>query len=68
MHPLGLASLDAGDLLAVEAELEHVRGLRTPRELRVRDLVAPRAELGLAVDALEEVGEPRHPSPTSAAW
>ena len=47
------AALDPRDLLRVEAELEDVRGLRVPRELRVDDLVgAVRLEL-------EEVGAPR---------
>ncbi len=58
VHPLRLAPLDARDLLGVEAELEDVRRLRVPRELRVGDLVAPRAEVGRRVDALEEVREP----------
>ena len=52
VHPLGHGALNARDLLGVEAELEHVGGLRVARELRVDDLVAP---VGLALD---EVGEP----------
>ena len=54
---LGLAALEASDLLAVEAELEEEVGLGAPGELRVGDLVAPGAEVGRAVVyAEEEVG------------
>ena len=52
VHPLGHRPLDPRDLLGVEAELQHVGGLRVTRELRVDDLVAP---VGLPLD---EVGEP----------
>ena len=45
-------TLDPRDLLRVEAELQHVRGLGAPRELRVDRLVGP-VRL-----PLEEVGEP----------
>ena len=46
VHELRRASLDAGDLLGVEAELEDVVRLRVPSELRVDDLVrAVRLEL-----------------------
>ena len=57
VDPLGLAALEASDLLAVEAELEEEVGLGAAGELRVGDLVAPVAEVGRAVvDAEEEVG------------
>ena len=62
VHQLGLAPLDAGDLLAVEAELEDVTRLRVPRELGVRDLVAaaglPLEKVGVAGPAggIEEDG------------
>ena len=52
VHPLGHRALDPRDLLGVEAELQHVGGLRVARELRVDDLVAP---VRLPLD---EVGEP----------
>ena len=57
MDALGLAALEARDLLGVEAELEQEVGLDAARELRVGDLVAPGAEVGRAVVyAQEEVG------------
>ena len=57
VDPLGLAALEASDLLAVEAELEQEVGLGAPGELGVGDLVAPGAEVGRAVVyAEEEVG------------
>jgi hypothetical protein len=58
VEELGLAPLDASDLLCVEAELEDVGRLRVPSELRVGDVVAPRAEARGRVDALEKVGDP----------
>src|SRR5215211_3416983 len=61
VHLGGFGALEARDLRAVEAELQQVRRLRPPRELRVGDLVAPVAERGRRVDALEEVGEPAPP-------
>ena len=51
-----LEPLDARDLLAVEAELQDVGGLRVPGELRVERLVAPRAERRRRLDAHQEVG------------
>ena len=51
---LGLAALEASDLLAVEAELEEEVGLGAAGELRVGDLVAPGAEVGRAVVYAEE--------------
>ena len=52
VHVRRSTALDPGELLGVEAELEHVSRLRMPRELRVDGLVRP---VGLA---LEEVGDP----------
>ena len=53
-----LEPLDPRDLLAVEAELEDVGGLRVAGELGVERLVAPRAERGGRLDAHQEVGLP----------
>ena len=52
VHVLDGAPLDPRDLLGVEEELQHVRGLRAAGELRVDRLVA-----GVRLP-LEEVGEP----------
>ena len=56
MHPLRVAILEGRDLFAVVRELEEVRGLRMPRELRVPQLVAPRAERRGRIDTDEKVG------------
>src|SRR2546425_9980011 len=58
VHRLRRHPLDRGDRLAVEAELQHVRRLLSPRELGIDRLVAPRAELRLALHALQEVRAP----------
>jgi hypothetical protein len=42
---LGIATLETSYLLAVEAKLEKVVGLRSAGELRVGDLIAPCAEI-----------------------
>jgi hypothetical protein len=50
--------LDRGNAVAVEAELQHVRGLFRPRELRIERLVAPRSELRIAFHLEQEIGAP----------
>ena len=55
VHLLRRASLDASNLLGVEAELKDVVGLRVPSELGVDDLVCA---VGLK---LEKVGAPAPP-------
>ena len=55
---VGLDPLDPRDRLAVEAELQRVRRLRPPRELRVEHLVGVVAERGRPLDPLEEVRDP----------
>ena len=55
MHPLGLAPLDARELLHVRADLEQRRGLDVAGELGVHDLVAPLAEVAGTLDPDQEV-------------
>ncbi len=55
VHPLRRGSLDRLDELGVEAELQQEVRLHTPRELRVRHLVAERPQLRRALDAVQEV-------------
>jgi hypothetical protein len=61
VDPLRLDALELGEPLAVEAQLQHVRGLRVPSELRVERLVRPCAEGRRRLDSDEEVGEPAPP-------
>src|SRR3954467_1486412 len=56
VHPDGAAALDALDLSVVEEQLEDVGGLGRATELGVVNLVGPVAEVGLLVDADDEVG------------
>jgi hypothetical protein len=58
VDPLRLAPLQPRELLVVEAELKHVRGLRAAGELRVERLVAPPAELRRRLRPHEEVRDP----------
>src|SRR5207249_8945544 len=51
-----LDPLNGGDLLGVDAALQHSRRLRLPGELGVGDLVAEGAELAGPVDPQQEVG------------
>ena len=61
VHQLRAQALENGELLRVQAQLQHRRALGVPRELRVPDLVAPRPELARRLDAAQEVGEAKPP-------
>src|SRR5436190_15300136 len=45
VHVLGRSTLNAGDAVAVETELEHIGRLLGASELRVERFVTPRAEI-----------------------
>src|SRR4051812_8455304 len=55
VNALGWRALDPGEQLGVDAELHDEVRLRRPGQLCVYRLVAPVAELGRRLDALEEV-------------
>ena len=55
VDPLRSDALQYSEPLAVEAELQDVRGLRVPRELRVESLVGPRADLRRRLHPDQEV-------------
>jgi hypothetical protein len=55
---IGRYLLDLLDGLAIEGELQRVLRPRMPRQLRIQDLVAPVAQHGGPVHALQEVRDP----------
>src|SRR5206468_8330998 len=55
MHPCGPPALDALDAVVVEEQLEDVARLGGAGELRVVNLVGPRAEAGRLGDAGDEL-------------
>ena len=57
VHPLGLEALDRRQRGVIRADLEQGAAFCAPGELRVGDLVAPRAESARLLDAEQEVGE-----------
>ena len=60
-HVLGRRALDRGDAVAVEAELQDVRGLLGAGQFGVEGLVAPGTEPRRPLDPQQEVGAPAPP-------
>ena len=62
VHQLRPQALESGELLRVQAQLQHGRALGVARQLRVPDLVAPRAQVARRLHAAQEVGEAQPPA------
>ena len=59
VEPLGQSFLDSLEEIRVERQLEDRGAARFPRELRVVDLVGPRAENARRFDSAQNVGKPQ---------